>query len=105
MEINGYFDLLVASDDTILLKPNPDPVYKIQRDLSVPEKQMLVVGDMPFDIQMGKRAGTYTCGVTYGNSDRKELLDAGADFVIDQIGEMFEVLSVIERKNINNNEH
>ena len=37
---------------------------------------------------MGKGAGTYTCGVTYGNSDRDALLQAGADFIIDSIEEL-----------------
>lgn len=36
-------------------------------------KDTLVVGDMPFDILMGKNAGVYTCEVTYGISDKNSL--------------------------------
>ena len=37
---------------------------------------------MPVDILMGKGAGCTTCGVTYGNATREELVEAGADFII-----------------------
>ena len=54
--------------------------------------QALVVGDMPVDILMGLRAGCLSCGVTYGNSSRAELEAAGADFIIDDFGELTELL-------------
>ena len=40
--------------------------------------ETLVVGDMPVDILMGKGAGCTTCGVTYGNATREELVEAFA---------------------------
>lgn len=49
---------------------------------------------MPIDILMGKNAGVYTCGVTYGNSDKDSLLEAGADYVIDGISELLDILSI-----------
>ena len=38
---------------------------------------------MKYDIEMGRRAGTRTCGVTYGNGSSQDLREAGADFMID----------------------
>ena len=90
MKIAKYFSYLVAAEDTSLLKPNPEPVIKTLKDLSYSPEQALVIGDMPYDIQMGKSAGVYTCGVTYGNSDRNELREAGADFIIDSISELID---------------
>lgn len=89
--ISNLFTYLVAAEDTSLLKPNAEPVIKTLNELSFTADQTLVVGDMPFDILMGKNAGVYTCGVTYGNSDRESLLEAGADFVIDGIRELMDV--------------
>lgn len=94
MDITNYFSYLLAAEDTILLKPNAEPVIKTLNDLPYSTKQTLVVGDMPIDILMGKNAGVYTCGVTYGNSDKDRLLEAGADFVIDDISELLDVLSM-----------
>ena len=91
-DIAKFFSYLVAAEDTTLLKPNGEPVTKTLNDLSHAAEQTLVVGDMPFDILMGKNAGVYTCGVTYGNSDRESLLESGADFVIDDMDELMKIL-------------
>lgn len=86
------FSYILAQEDTALLKPNGEPVEKTLRDLSFAAEQAIVVGDMPMDIAMGRNAGVRTCGVTYGNADRETLLSAGADFVIDRIDELIEIL-------------
>ena len=94
MNITNFFSYLLAAEDTTLLKPNAEPVIKTLNDLSYCPEQTLVVGDMPIDILMGKNAGVYTCGVTYGNSDKDSLLEAGADYVIDGISELLDILSI-----------
>jgi phosphoglycolate phosphatase len=42
---------------------------------------------------MGTNAGTKTCGVTWGNGTREELMDAGADYIIDRMEELIEIVS------------
>ena len=84
-KLDVWFPYILCAEDTVHLKPHPEPVLKTLEHFSCPPEQALVVGDMPVDIGMGKGAGTYTCGVTYGNSDRDALLRAGADFIIDSI--------------------
>ena len=90
--IDGYFPYVLGAEGTELLKPNPDPVLKTLKDLQIDPKQALVVGDMPVDIEMGKAAGVYTCGVTYGNASRESLKAAGADFIIDRIEELLDIV-------------
>ena len=92
MNVAKYFTYVLAAEDTSLLKPNPEPVIKTLNDLAYTAEQTLVVGDMPIDIQMGKNAGVFTCGVTYGNSDRNKLTEAGADYIIDKISELIDIL-------------
>ena len=50
-----------------------------------------MVGDTWFDIEMGRRAGTLTCGVTYGNGSRRDL--AAADFLIDDFADLAAVVN------------
>lgn len=88
MNLKQCFSYLLAAEDTKLLKPDAEPVLRTLQDLSVPAEKAMVIGDMPVDILMGKRAGTYTCGVSYGIAGKERLLEAGADFVIDGIGEL-----------------
>jgi len=51
-----------------------------------------VVGDMPVDILMGAAAGTHTCAVTYGNASAEELSAAGAEFLIDDMAEVLQLV-------------
>ena len=92
LSLKPYFPYALGGNDTEKLKPDPAPVLKTLLDLGIPAEDAIVIGDMPYDIEMGKRAGVETCGVTYGNADRKTLLNAGADHVIDAITELTSLL-------------
>ena len=82
------FRYVLGADNVARAKPDPEPVLKTLRDLGYRAENTLVVGDMPVDILMGARAGAGTVGVTYGNSCRADLLEAGADFVLDHFSEL-----------------
>jgi phosphoglycolate phosphatase len=86
------FSLFIGVTEVQNAKPHPEPVLKTLEALEVPASEALVVGDMPVDILMGSRAGARTCGVTYGNSTRPELLEAGADYIIDSFSELKTIL-------------
>ncbi|MBR4826587.1 MAG: HAD family hydrolase [Bacteroidales bacterium] len=83
MGIAPYIGYVLGADDVTRAKPDPEPVLKTLADLGVAATDALVVGDMPVDVQMGLGAGAWTCGVTYGNSGRDALTQAGAHYVID----------------------
>ena len=69
-------------------KPHPEAVLKTLATTHFKADEALVVGDMAVDILMGANAGTRTCGVTWGNGSREELLQAGADFIIDKMEDL-----------------
>ena len=83
--------LVIGGDDVSKAKPDPEPVLVTLKQLGFQPSQTLVVGDMPFDILMGRGAGTKTCGVTYGNASREELTDCGADYLIDDIASLLDL--------------
>jgi phosphoglycolate phosphatase len=83
MGISGFVSYVLGADGVTNAKPHPEPVLKTLSALGFSPEEAIVVGDMPVDILMGKGAGAKTCGVTYGNSCRKDLLVAGADVVSD----------------------
>ena len=92
MGIAGYVSYVLGADSVKMAKPHPEPVLRTMEDLGYTAAETLVVGDMPVDILMGKGAGTLTCGVTYGNSSREDLAASGADFIIDGIDALIDVL-------------
>ena len=83
---------ILGAEDVTKPKPDAEPVLKTLDALGFSADEALVVGDMPFDILMGATAGTRTCAVTYGNASRKQLVEAGADFIIDDMKEIIEFL-------------
>ncbi len=91
LDIAEFISYLVGADDVEKAKPNPEPVIKTLAAMGADASQTLVVGDMNVDILMGLNAGAITCGVTYGNGTRKELEDAGADYIINSIDELIEI--------------
>ena len=83
---------LIGADDVKKAKPEPEPVLNTLAAMHFDAGETLVVGDMVVDIQMGASAGTRTCGVTWGNGSRAELKEAGADYIIDNMKELLEIV-------------
>jgi phosphoglycolate phosphatase len=88
LQIAEYISMLVGADDVVKAKPDPEPVLNTLTALGFRASETLVVGDMNVDILMGRNAGAKTCGVTYGNGTRRELEEAGADYLIDSFDEL-----------------
>lgn len=82
------FSLILGADDVTHAKPNPEPVLLTLEKLGKDADSTTVVGDMPVDIEMGRGANCRTVGVSYGNASRKELVKAGASFIIDSFPEL-----------------
>ena len=92
MNLQEVMSYILGGDDVTQAKPNPEPVLKTLEIFGCTPDEALVVGDTWYDIEMGRRAGVRTCGVTYGNGTREELLNAGADFLIDDFEELKSIL-------------
>lgn len=67
LKIDTLFDALLGEDTVIAKKPAPDMALKalnLLGDLSA--SSAVVIGDSPYDIQMGRRAGCATVWAAYG---------------------------------------
>jgi len=84
--LEGVISFVLGADDVKDGKPAPEAVNRTLEKFGFLPEEALVVGDTTFDIQMGKAAGTWTCGVTYGNGSRESLADA--DRLIDNFREL-----------------
>lgn len=83
---------VLGLEDCTQHKPDPEPVLKTLRELKFRADETLVVGDMPYDILMGARAGAETCGVSYGNASADELRAAGATHIIDTFPQLLTLI-------------
>lgn len=89
--LSALISCVLGADDVKEGKPNPEAVDSILDTFHFKAEEAIVVGDTTFDIQMGKNAGTWTCGVTYGNGSRESLDDA--DWLINDFGELLELMA------------
>ena len=93
MKITHLFEYAVGGDNVEHPKPAPDAVLQILRHYNLSAEEAFVVGDMPFDINMATNAGVKSCGVTWGNADAAQLKESGANYIIDKMSQLLEILN------------
>lgn len=81
-----YVDVVVGMDEVKNHKPHPESLLLAMQKLKA--KQAMYVGDHPNDIQAGKRAGMYTCAVSY--SWHEGIMNEKPDIVIDNLLQLLE---------------
>lgn len=90
LKLSNIISYIIGAEDVINAKPDPEPVNRTLEKFGFKPEEAVVVGDTIFDIDMGRNAGTKTCGVTYGNGSRESLSDA--DWLIDDFKSLSELL-------------
>lgn len=86
--LGKYFDLIMGRRDGISHKPSPEPLLAICKELNIDTKNTIMVGDTELDIQCGKNAGTFTCGVLYGYRTKELLEIEKPDFIVESINQI-----------------
>lgn len=74
------------------VKPNPYFVLKAMDTYQTDKQHCLFIGDSNVDIETGKNAMVKTVGVTWGNRTYEELSEAKADWIVDDVKGLREVL-------------
>ena len=73
LNIAACFDVVITVDDTSAHKPSPEPVWAALNHLDKKREQAIFIGDSPFDILSGRRAGVATGAVAWGMASLAEL--------------------------------
>ena len=73
--LRGYFDVVIAAEDSVRHKPDPAPILEALARLGGEPRGACYVGDAPFDLQAGRAAGVTTIAVPWGFFSRS-LLEA-----------------------------
>jgi len=60
--------------------------------LKISGKESVMVGDHIIDIQAGKKVGMRTIGVLTGRTKKEEFEQAGADHILRNASEVFDIL-------------
>jgi phosphoglycolate phosphatase len=74
------------------LKPAPEPLLALIRDLQVEAGRTLMVGDKSADVNCARGAGAHSAAVTYGYGDRESLEAANPNFLLDHFAQVLEII-------------
>ena len=86
--LSAHFKVIFGGDSLPERKPSPMMLLEAARLCGAKPSACLMVGDTKFDVLAGRAAGMKTCGYVPGFRGRTELVEAGADFLIERFGEL-----------------
>ncbi len=95
--MGGFFDVCHGKRDNIPKKPDPEGVFCIADELKVNIEDCIFVGDTNIDINTAKNCKIRSIGVLWGFRDKKELTDAGADYIVSSPSEIYDY--IVKNKN------
>lgn len=84
----GLFQVVICNEQMENKKPHPEGLETAMRALSTSGEQTCYVGDSPEDIEMGRRAGTLTVGVSSSYPTSWKLKTVNPDIYINSLTEL-----------------
>ena len=88
----GYFDCVYGQRENVPIKPDPTAVLGIMEECNAKPEECLYIGDTGTDMKTGKNAKLYTVGVLWGFRGKDELLESGADVIIEKPAELLDCI-------------
>ncbi len=79
-----------SADDAQRTKPHPDIFEATLKRLGLKPKDVLALGDTPYDAEAAGKANIWTIGVMTGGWSREDLLAAGCVEVYKDVGELLD---------------
>jgi phosphoglycolate phosphatase len=89
---NWKFDIVLGQRDNVPRKPDPAGAVEIANHLNMTASDFLYLGDTAIDMKTSIAAGMFPVGALWGFRDRKELLQNGAQKLIEKPIELLELL-------------
>ena len=87
------FDMAWGKKSEYPPKPSPDALNEMLKILKVEKSECLYIGDSNVDIYTAKNAEVDMLAVDWGFRERKELIDAGADYVASDVEDILEYIN------------
>jgi len=92
----NYFDVVTGFRDDIRVKPHPDMIYYILKELAIEPSKTALVGDTPTDVFTAKNAGiaviVVTSSVSLGMTTLDNIYASKPDRIIHSLAELKNIL-------------
>ena len=83
------FGAVIGDSEGMPRKPDPTKVLKIAAQFKVEPKHVAYFGDTSVDMETAHNAGFLSVGVTWGFRPKSELIESGAEILIDHPSELW----------------
>lgn len=87
------WSVILGMRDHVPKKPDPAGALEILDQIEVSPSECLYLGDTNTDMQTAKAAGLHAVGVLWGFRDRQELVDNGAETLLEHPQDLLKLLS------------
>ncbi|WP_312468784.1 pyrophosphatase PpaX [Neobacillus sp.] len=94
MNLDRFFEVIVALDHVTKVKPDPEPILHALEQLDAVPAETLMVGDNYHDILAGKNAGTLSAGVAWSIKGRDYIAKYEPDYILEKMADLLTVLGV-----------
>ena len=88
----GVFDAVQGVLPDVPVKPHPAMLERMMEKLGAVPETTLFVGDSNVDIRTAKNGGLTSGGVLWGFRGREELLEEGAEHLVETADELAELI-------------
>ena len=88
----NYLNPVLGLKEETLKKPNPKVALQICKTLNVKPEDVIFVGDSSADILVAKKANMLAVGVSWGFRDQQELIENGADHILNKPLDLIHIL-------------
>lgn len=95
-DIRGLFQSLKSADDGPG-KPQPDLLIDAMQECGVLAEDTVMIGDTSFDVLMAKAAGVHAIGVAWGYQTVEELIESGADKIVETPADLLAYLKGMDQ--------
>lgn len=91
-DIPGMFTHISCTEGHTMHVDKREGILRCVHAMGARPEACLMVGDRYLDVRGAKEAGVRACGVTYGFGSRREMLAEGADYIVDTVAQLRQLL-------------
>lgn len=92
LQMQNYFTICIADEDTVQHKPHPEPLIFACNKLGVATTETLYVGDNPDDVRAAHAANMPAAVVSWSLRPMEEFLAVAPEIIIDHPSELLAIL-------------
>jgi phosphoglycolate phosphatase len=82
LQLERYFECIIAGDTLPQKKPDPEPLLHACRGFGIAPVEMLMIGDSMNDAQAARAAGCPVFCVTYGYNEGRDVRELDVDAIV-----------------------